>query len=451
MERKDLKEAKKYFNISYQLQKSFNDQSSMSESLKEMAHLHVELQDYKKAINYGLEALEIAESIESKPMLKDVYSVLSTAYSGVNNYKKAFIYAEKYIEIGVSLNNEIKKKEIYIELERNKYNTEKKELIANYQIERNTQEIKFLLEQKNKTIKQNGLIILVIIILVFAGVWYYRLRVSNQQKKLIESQKIIVDISNKEIMDSINYAQRIQAALLKAKDHVSKHLPPHFVLYKPKNIVSGDFYWYSEKKGFVYIAVADCTGHGVPGAMLSMLGISYLNEINSSVQIYSPAQILDLLKIKFVNELNQIDSSITISDGMDISLLRMNLNTGDVVWSGANNPLYIHSNSELNVINSTKQSISFTDKVIPFVDHQISFLPDAIYYLFSDGYIDQFGGPRGKKMKQTGFQKKLKEISNESLDEQLVILEAYFDEWKGAFEQLDDVTIIAIKSPELKN
>ena len=151
--------------------------------------------------------------------------------------------------------------------------------------------------------------VLVVVLLLFAIFWYYRLRLSNKQKKLIENQKILVDISNKEVMDSINYAQRIQDALLKAKEHISKHLPPHFVLFKPKNVVSGDFYWYSEMKEYVYIAVADCTGHGVPGAMLSMLGISFLNEINSSDELYTPAQILDLLKVKVVSELNQSDSS----------------------------------------------------------------------------------------------------------------------------------------------
>ncbi|MDG2370349.1 MAG: SpoIIE family protein phosphatase, partial [Flavobacteriales bacterium] len=256
---------------------------------------------------------------------------------------------------------------------------------------------------------------------------------------------------NKEVISSINYAQRIQEALLKAKEHVSKHLPEHFVLFKPKDIVSGDFYWYLEKKGFVYIAVADCTGHGVPGAMLSMLGISYLNEINSTQELLSPGQILDLLKTKVVNELSQIDSSITFSDGMDISLLRMNPKTGEVFWSGANIPLYIFSNSELKFINPTKQSIGYSDDVIPFIDHQISHKPNAIYYLFSDGYIDQFGGLKGKKLKQTGFKKKLFEIAEQPLENQLTILHDFFEDWKGDFDQLDDVTVLAVKSPELDN
>lgn len=313
-----------------------------------------------------------------------------------------------------------------------------------------------ILAQTSEKKYKNILIFCFVISLLLVVVFYNRMRVSRSKNRIIEKQK--VDLSNqklaleevnKEVISSINYAQRIQEALLKAKEHVSKHLPEHFVLFKPKDIVSGDFYWYLEKKGFVYIAVADCTGHGVPGAMLSMLGISYLNELNSSQELLTPGKILDLLKAKVVNELSQIDSSITVADGMDISLLRMDLKTGNLVWAGANNPLYILSNNDLTIINSTRQSIGYSDTVIPFVDHQVSHVPNAIYYLFSDGYIDQFGGSKGKKLKQSGFKKKLFEIAEQPLSAQLTVLENYFEDWKGSFDQIDDVTILAIKAPEL--
>lgn len=334
-----------------------------------------------------------------------------------------------------------------------KYESEKKEA-ENSLLKKDAQINNLALTSEKKY--RNILIFCFVISLLLVVVFYNRMRVSRSKNRIIEKQK--VDLSNqklaleevnKEVISSINYAQRIQEALLKAKEHVSKHLPEHFVLFKPKDIVSGDFYWYLEKKGFVYIAVADCTGHGVPGAMLSMLGISYLNEINSSQELLTPGKILDLLKAKVVNELSQIDSSITVADGMDISLLRMDLKTGNLVWAGANNPLYILSNNDLTIINSTRQSIGYSDTVIPFVDHQVSHVPNAIYYLFSDGYIDQFGGSKGKKLKQSGFQKKLFEISEQPLSAQLTVLENYFEDWKGSFDQIDDVTIIAIKAPEL--
>ena len=419
-------------------------------------HLGVEYKKSKKynqSIAYLQKADSLATALNDLPTLVLIYYEKFETYQAKGDVTSSIEALKQHKQANDSLYKiDLSKSLADIQT---KYETEKKE-VENSLLKKDAQinDLALLSEKKYRNIS----IFCLIISLLFGAIFYNRMRISRSKNLTIEKQKI--DLSNqklelleanKEVMDSINYAQRIQEALLKAKEHVSKHLPAHFVLYRPKNVVSGDFYWYAEKKGFVYIAVADCTGHGVPGAMLSMLGISYLNEINSSQELYTPAQILDLLKIKVVNELSQVDSPVTVSDGMDISLLRMNLKTGNAVWSGANNPLYIYSNSEFNVINATRQSISFTYKVIPFVDHQISFLPDAIYYLFSDGYIDQFGGPRGKKLKQTGFQKKIKEISNESLDDQLVILETYFDEWKAGFDQLDDVTIIAIKSPKLKN
>ena len=378
----------------------------------------------------------VFEKFSSKPFLLNSYLSLADEFKKVKNFNESIFYLEKADSLATTLNdlrslvtiyaqksqvyeakgdviNSLKALKIHDEANdslykidisksladiQTKYETQKKE-VENSLLKKDAQinDLALLSEKKYRNIS----IFCLIISLLFGAVFYNRMRISRSKNLTIEKQKI--DLSNqklelleanKEVMDSINYAQRIQEALLKAKEQVSKQLPAHFVLYRPKNVVSGDFYWYAEKKGFVYIAVADCTGHGVPGAMLSMLGISYLNEINSSQELYTPAQILDLLKIKVVNELSQVDSPVTVSDGMDISLLRMNLKTGNAVWSGANNPLYIYSNSEFNVINATRQSISFTYKVIPFVDHQISFLPDAIYYLFSDGYIDQFGGPR---------------------------------------------------------
>jgi serine phosphatase RsbU (regulator of sigma subunit)/tetratricopeptide (TPR) repeat protein len=451
LEKKKFIEAENYFNNSYQIQKKLNDKQGMSSSLNEIANIHLELQDYKMAIKYGMEAIEIAEQIENTALIKNISIILSNAYVKNLEYKKGYYYLNKWKKLSQSFSKSNKTKEILIALEKAKYESEKKEIIKNHKNEKEHQDIKFKLEQKNKNLQQNSLIVVVVIILAFAIFWFYRLRISNEQNKLIDKQKQIVDISNREMLASINYAQRIQEALLKAKEHVCEHLPDNFVLFKPKDIVSGDFYWYSEKNGFIYIAVADCTGHGVPGAMLSMLGISYLNEIISSQELLTPAKILDLLKAKVVNELSQIDSSITVADGMDISLLRMNPKTGDVFWSGANNPLYIFSNSELKFINSTKQSIGYSDNVIPFIDHQISHEPNAIYYLFSDGYIDQFGGAKGKKLKQSGFKKKLYEIAELPLENQLTILENYFEDWKGDFDQIDDVTVLAVKSPELDN
>jgi len=431
--------------------KKFNSNETLIHVFLNLAYEFKKTKDFNESIFYLEKADSLATNLNDLRSLVRIYAQKSQVYElkgdVVNSLKALKLHdAADDSLFSIDLSNSVADIQA-------KYESEKKEA-------ENSTLKKFIrlmiLAQTSEKKYKNILIFCFVISLLLVVVFYNRMRVSRSKNRIIEKQK--VDLSNqklaleevnKEVISSINYAQRIQEALLKAKEHVSKHLPEHFVLFKPKDIVSGDFYWYLEKKGFVYIAVADCTGHGVPGAMLSMLGISYLNEINSSQELLTPGKILDLLKAKVVNELSQIDSSITVADGMDISLLRMDLKTGNLVWAGANNPLYILSNNDLTIINSTRQSIGYSDTVIPFVDHQVSHVPNAIYYLFSDGYIDQFGGSKGKKLKQSGFKKKLFEIAEQPLSAQLTVLENYFEDWKGSFDQIDDVTIIAIKAPEL--
>jgi serine phosphatase RsbU (regulator of sigma subunit) len=232
--------------------------------------------------------------------------------------------------------------------------------------------------------------------------------------------------------------------LLKDEEHVSRHLPPHFILYKPKDIVSGDFYWALEKNAFLYIAVADCTGHGVPGAFLTMLGTSYINEITSRDDIPSPAHILDELRIKFVKELGA--DGIT-KDGMDISIIRINYKTCEIEWAGANNPLWIirDGSSEVYEIKGDKQPIGLTHSPSLFTNHQLQLKQGDSVFLFTDGFADQFGGPRGKKFKY----KQLKDVllGNNHLphSQQKKKLEDIFYEWSGKLEQVDDICLIGIK------
>ena len=312
--------------------------------------------DFNESIFYLEKADSLATNLNDLRSLVRIYAQKSQVYElkgdVVNSLKALKLHdAANDSLFSIDLSNSVADIQA-------KYESEKKEA-ENSLLKKDAQINNLALTSEKKY--RNILIFCFVISLLLVVVFYNRMRVSRSKNRIIEKQK--VDLSNqklaleevnKEVISSINYAQRIQEALLKAKEHVSKHLPEHFVLFKPKDIVSGDFYWYLEKKGFVYIAVADCTGHGVPGAMLSMLGISYLNEINSSQELLTPGKILDLLKAKVVNELSQIDSSITVADGMDISLLRMDLKTGNLVWAGANNPLYILSNNDLTIINLYK-------------------------------------------------------------------------------------------------
>ncbi len=265
------------------------------------------------------------------------------------------------------------------------------------------------------------------------------------QKNNAEAQKDLVEEKNRNIIDSINYAKRIQNALLKEENHVSDHLPSHYILFKPKDIISGDFYWSLEKKGHLYLVAADCTGHGVPGAMMSMLGIAFLNEINSTSELLSPATILNKLRDLVVKELSQTGQEGTSSDGMDISMARLNLTNNELQWSGANNPLYLIKNNELQEIKPNKQPIGIHYKMEPFSNHTIPLEKGTSFYLFTDGFADQFGGPRGKKIKHSYLMKILLSIDQKPMIEQKNILNNYFENWKGDLDQVDDVCIIGMK------
>lgn len=288
----------------------------------------------------------------------------------------------------------------------------------------------------------------------------------------IEEQKKNLEEKNKNILDSITYAKRIQRALLQAEDQVSNHLPEHFILFKPKDIVSGDFYWAREKtfKGqkYWYLTAGDCTGHGVPGAFLTMLGTSFLNEIISDEELLEPAEILDKLRAKVIQDLGQTGEKHNSRDGMDMALVRVNLDTLEASYSGANNPLWIiNKEGELKEIKADKQPVSYQEHSQPFTNHTIQLRRDDTFYIFSDGYADQFGGediPQGfekynltkkstkriggKKFKSANFKKLLTSIYNVPMAEQKEVIDDVFETWKGDLEQLDDVCVIGVKLKE---
>ncbi|MGQ0829822.1 MAG: two-component regulator propeller domain-containing protein [Bacteroidota bacterium] len=266
-----------------------------------------------------------------------------------------------------------------------------------------------------------------------------------RQKEEAEEQKHIVEEKQREILDSIHYAKKIQEALLQEEEHISMHLPAHFILFKPKDIISGDFYWSLEKHDHLYLAAVDCTGHGVPGAMMSMLGIAFLNEITSLEQLLSPAEILNQLREKVVKELG---SSGQTKDGMDISLCRINLKTYEVEWSGANNPLWIIKEDDkgkkhIQEIKADKQHIGYNEVYKPFTNHTLK-IRNCNYYLFTDGYADQFGGTKGKKFMHKPLKERLISVIDQPMELQKKALLKTFEDWKGDLAQVDDVCLIGI-------
>jgi serine phosphatase RsbU (regulator of sigma subunit) len=262
----------------------------------------------------------------------------------------------------------------------------------------------------------------------------------------ILKQKEIIEQKNQSITDSIQYASRIQAAVLPPINFLNEWGIDNFILYKPKAIVSGDFYWGVKKENRIIIAAGDCTGHGVPGAFMSMLGHAFLEEIVNTREIGDAAMILNLLRDEVINTLKQKGLTGEARDGMDISLCIIDRKTGKLDYAGANNPLYLIRDSKLTKYEADRMPIgihfiSFT----PFTNRSIKIEKGDYLYLFSDGYADQFGGPRGKKFMYKPFQDLLQKNHNKPMEIQKEILDTTFEKWKGDRDQVDDVIVIGMR------
>ena len=265
------------------------------------------------------------------------------------------------------------------------------------------------------------------------------------QRDMARSQRDRISEQNKEITDSIYYAERIQRSMLPPVITLDAVLPEHFVLFKPKNIVSGDFYWAFEKGDRIFISAVDCTGHGVPGALMSMLGISFLNEIVVKSQDLYPNDILNNLRDSIIRSLKQAGHEGESRDGMDVSMVSFDKAQTTINFAGANNPLYFIRNGQLEEIKGDKMPVGFYERMTPFTPHSFNIQKGDIYYIFSDGYADQFGGPKSKKFMYANFKKLLLTLQDKSMLEQGVILDQTIKEWQGKIEQIDDIVVIGLR------
>ncbi|MFI5150967.1 MAG: two-component regulator propeller domain-containing protein, partial [Bacteroidia bacterium] len=279
--------------------------------------------------------------------------------------------------------------------------------------------------------------------------------VAEKQKNEVEEKRVIIEEKQKEILDSIHYARRIQQALLTSESYFNKHLPDeHFLLFKPKDIVSGDFYWAlhtppapgKDGRGLFFVATADCTGHGVPGAFMSMLNISFLNEIVMQRGTGNPAEVLNLVRAEIIHALNPEGSEEEARDGMDAVLCCYDFDAMSLHFAGANNAIWLWRKGVLTHYKGDKMPVGkYHDETKSFTLHTIPLEKGDIVYSTTDGYPDQFGGPRGKKFKYKHLEEVILSYSRLPMKEQHKRLSEVFEDWKGKLEQIDDVTIIGIR------
>jgi len=271
------------------------------------------------------------------------------------------------------------------------------------------------------------------------------------QKIEIQNQKDTLEKKNLEITDSINYARNIQAASIPSPERFDKHFRSSFVLFKPKDIVSGDFYWIFERNDIIFYATADCTGHGVPGGFMTMLGLSFLDEIIAGQGVTSPAEVLNLLRDKIIYALNQSGNFGENKDGMDITICCVNRRANTLTYASANNDLYIVHEDEatgerlFSKYKANRQPCGYHHLNLPFTEHVVALKAGDCIYTFTDGFADQFGGPKGKKFRYKQFEEFLTANAHLPFREQQKLLNEAIEDWKGDLEQVDDILVIGVQ------
>jgi sigma-B regulation protein RsbU (phosphoserine phosphatase) len=283
-------------------------------------------------------------------------------------------------------------------------------------------------------------LLLLFLIISFFTLFFKGEMIAGQKR--ITEQKNLLEERNKDITDSILYAQRIQSAMLPSKSSIEEIFPSHFLLFKPKEIVSGDFYWIFENEEHQFIAVGDCTGHGVPGCMMSVLGINLLIEIVENKQIFESNIILNELRNGILLAFDKDRKSTEYKDGMDISIIRINRKNQTYTLASANNSIYHLTPDQLEERMADRQAVGFSHDMKPFTQQEFSYKTGDLLVLFTDGFADQFGGPKNKKFRYKPFKELLFENQEVNLED---LLSSTFEKWKKDLEQVDDVCVFGIR------
>jgi serine phosphatase RsbU (regulator of sigma subunit) len=518
----DFEAAKRTHERSLEIYRSLDHEQGIASALSNLGLAYQSLESYEKALALYKESLQ---RFERNGYLQGVAINLNNmgqAYAALGNLKQARIHSQKALDVALDvgaiieargaaeslwmiekdLGNHQRSLEMYelfisirdsIRSEENqqaiirqeyKYAYEKQaaadsikaaeaKKVMNAQLA--AQEAQLEKEKSQRYALWGGLGLLAL----FGGVMFNRFQLTSKQKDIIseqkqtvESQKAEVDFAhaqltekNREILDSIAYAKRIQQAILPPDKLFKEHLPESFVLYLPKDVVAGDFYWMEAIDDLVCYAAADCTGHGVPGAMVSVVCVNGLNRSVREFGLPDPAEILDKTRALVIQEFEKSEEEV--KDGMDISLCVFNTKTRELRWAGAHNPLWIVSNHDLVVrtshteeagirklaydtktlyeLRADKQPIGKYINMTSFTTHEIQLHKGDILYTFTDGFPDQFGGEHGKKFKSGSFKRALLRLSSESIEHQGELLRKEFESWRGEHEQIDDVCVIGVR------
>jgi len=399
--------------------------------------------EFKKALDKYEEASRIGREIDYRSGLIEALSGLSSIQEKLQNYKQALSYQIAFTQLKDSMLNEASFKQTA-------------ELNTRYETDKKEKEILLLTKDqqlKDKTLKQQrlvriGLITGLVLLLSLSFLLFNRYQYKQKANLVLKKQKQEISEKNIQIVDSIDYAKNIQEAILPDADKLTDLLNDYFILYKPKAIVSGDFYWIGKKNDKLICAVADCTGHGVPGAFMSLLGHNILENVVQKDTSINPGSILTTLNEEIVARFSKGKEKATVKHGMDIAIISLDTNKRHLEYAGARNSLYVVRDKQLTEIKADKISTGVVQADQTFVkyNNQVSELKKGdMIYLFSDGYPDQKGGPDKKKFYYQPFKDLLATISNLPLEEQKQQLDKAITDWMGEMEQIDDILVMGIK------
>lgn len=452
-EQGNLEKATYYYELAIDIKRRDTDLHSLASSLPNLGKVYIKTNRVTEGIRLCEEAYAIYESFDFERRDLDACECLYRGYDKLGNIPLAYKYYQEYISAKDSLFSYEKTKELVMqesqyEYDKIKYTDSlenlKKDEIAKAQLAKNQAELNS--QRRAKYILFGGIAAVALI----AFVLYSKVKTSKRQNKTIEKQKEMVEktlheleLKNREIVDSITYAKRIQSAILPKDEHFFNAVKNAFILYLPKDIVAGDFYWLEEKDGKVLIAAADCTGHGVPGAMVSVFCSNGLNRSVREYGITDPGKILDKTREIVIQEFDK--SSENVKDGMDIALI--SIQGKRLSYAGANNPLWIIRKNTLIIeeTKANKQPIGKFSNPEPYTTNVFECQEGDTVYIFTDGFQDQFGGEDGKKFKAKKLKELLISIQDKNMNQQKEIIQEAFNSWKKGYEQLDDVCLIGVR------
>lgn len=457
-EKQDAGKSLQYYNRSLNLYDSLHNIAGKAHVTHNIAKLHEKFGNHTKALDAYNAALTYSKQAKELELTQEVAKALYTIYKQQKNFDRALHFYEIYTATkDTILHNRNVQRIAEIEFESN---------IKLLEQTNENQDLKLREEQAKRTQFTLYLIIaiiILIIILLFSILLYRQFTQKEKAFNLLSEKSTeleqaynhlehlnsVLKERNEKITDSLSYAKRIQKAILPQDSAIEKAFKQLFVYYLPKEIVSGDFYWFTSQQDYSFFAVVDCTGHGIPGAFMSMVGNTLLNQIVNEQHIYEPCDILQKLDTEIIKTLRQYDESTKQEDGMEISLIRINKKTNTLVFAGAGHKLIVAHNSQLETIPSSIFSIGGMhsikqDNNVNFTQIELDITSGTTVYLFTDGFIDQFGGENDERFSTTRFMKLLGDIQSFDLCEQYIQISKTFDDWKGSTSQLDDVLVVGI-------